>query len=32
LLHGLAARVVDVGGVPRPNPIGVPWPPTDEIS
>jgi hypothetical protein len=32
LLHGLAARVVDAGGVPRPNPIGVPWPPTDEIS
>lgn len=32
LLHGLAGRVVDAGGVPWPNPIGVPWPPTDEIT
>ncbi|MFL6127964.1 MAG: SCO6745 family protein [Mycobacteriales bacterium] len=31
-LHRLAQRVVDAGGVPWPNPIGVPWPPTDEVS
>ena len=27
-----AARVVAGGGVPLPNPIGAPWPPTDEIT
>ena len=32
LLHALAERMVAAGGVPRPNPIGVPWPPTDEIT
>ena len=31
LLHGLATRVVEASGVPWPNPIGVPWPPTDEV-
>ena len=31
-LHGLAGQVVAGGGVPWPNPIGVPWPPTDEIT
>ena len=31
-LHGLAGRVVAAGGVPWPNPVGVPWPPTDEIT
>jgi hypothetical protein len=31
-LHGLAQRVVDAGGVPSPNPIGAPWPPTDEVT
>jgi hypothetical protein len=32
LLHRLAERVVGAGGVPRPNPIGAPWPPTDTIT
>ena len=32
VLHGLAQRLVDAGGVPWPNPIGVPWPPTDELT
>jgi hypothetical protein len=31
-LHGLAQRLVDTGGMPWPNPIGVPWPPTDEVT
>jgi hypothetical protein len=31
-LHRLAERVVAAGEVPWPNPIGVPWPPTDEIT
>ncbi len=31
-LDGPAARVVAGGGVPLPNPIGAPWPPTDEIT
>jgi len=31
VLQGLAQRVVDAGGLPWPNPIGVPWPPTDEV-
>jgi hypothetical protein len=31
-LHGLAGRVLAAGGVPWPNPVGVPWPPTDEIT
>jgi hypothetical protein len=31
-LHGLAQRLVDSGGMPWPNPIGVPWPPTDEVT
>ncbi len=32
VLHRLAERVVAAGGVLRPNPVGVPWPPTDEIT
>lgn len=31
-LHRLAERVVAAGGVPRPNPVGVPWPPSDTIT
>lgn len=31
-LDGLAGQVVAAGGVPLPNPIGAPWPPTDEIT
>ena len=32
VLHDLATRVVAAGGVPWPNPIGVPWPPSDSIT
>lgn len=32
VLQQLAQRVVDGGGVPSPNPIGAPWPPTDEVT
>jgi hypothetical protein len=31
-LHRLADLVQAAGGVPRPNPVGAPWPPTDEVT
>ena len=29
LLRDLSARIVEAGGVPIPNPTGVPWPPVE---
>lgn len=32
LVHPLAQRVIDAGGIPIPNPMGVPWPPGSDLS